>query len=115
MSTPHSITSDAQGNLAVDRSIGESMSSLNGRVRSLGKQVEDNKEGIAMAMALNTPYVPDDKTYAVSTSIGSFEGSQALAASMGYRFDANTQFDAGITYGFDRNQVGGRIGVTYAW
>ena len=109
------VTSDAQGNLAVDRSIGESMSSLNGRVRSLGQQVEDNKEGIAMAMALNTPYVPEDKTYAVSTSIGSFEGSQALAASMGYRFDANTQFDAGITYGFDRNQVGGRIGVTYAW
>ena len=40
------------------------------------------------------------------------ERFQALAASMGYRFDANTQVDAGITYGFDRNQVGGRIGVT---
>ncbi len=34
---------------------------------------------------------------------------------MGYRFNANTQLDAGVTYGFDRNQVGGRIGVTYAW
>ena len=109
------MTSDAQGNLAVDRSIGTQMSQLDSRVRSLGSSIEDNKEGIAMAMALSTPYVPEDKTFAVSTSLGAFDGATAMAASMGYRFDANTQFDAGVTYGFDRNQVGGRIGVTYAW
>ena len=109
------VTSDAQGNLAVDRSIGTQMSQLDSRVRSLGSSIEDNKEGIAMAMALNTPYVPEDKTFAVSTSLGAFDGTTAMAASMGYRFNANTQLDAGVTYGFDRNQVGGRIGVTYAW
>lgn len=109
------VTSDAQGNLAVDRSLGIAMGTLSDRIRSQGARIEDNKEGIAMAMALDAPYVPADRTFAVSAGLGSFEGSQALAASMGFRFDANTQFDAGITYSMDRDQVGGRIGVTYAW
>ena len=109
------VTSDAQGNLAVDRSLGTAMGSLSDSIRSNSRQIEDNKEGIAMAMALDAPYVPEDRTFAVSAGLGSFEGSQAIAASMGYRFNANTQFDAGITYGMDRDQIGGRIGVTYAW
>lgn len=109
------VTSDAQGNLAVDRSIGQTMSSLEQRSQTMSRQIDNNKEGIAMAMALNSPYVPTDRTFAVSTGLGSFEGSQALTASMGYRFNDNTQMDAGITYGFSQNQVGGRIGVTYSW
>ena len=77
--------------------------------------IANNKEGIAMAMALDAPYVPADKQFAVSGGIGSFEGNQAVAISMGYRFNANTQMDAGITYGASNKQVGGRVGITYAW
>ena len=47
--------------------------------------------------------------------VATFEGSEAMAISMGYRINANTQFDAGVTYGFSQDQVGARVGVTYAW
>ena len=102
------MTSDADGNLAVDTSLSTSMASLR-------SQVEDNSEGIAMAMALDTPYVPPSATFAVSGGIATFEGYEAMAVSFGYRVNPNTQIDAGVTYGFDRNQTGARIGVTYAW
>ncbi len=116
------VTSDAEGNLAVDTSIGSNLAALNQQSDSFRRAIkenrdaiEDNKEGIAMAMALSAPYVPADRTYALSTSLGAFEGSSAMAVNMGYRISANTQLDAGVTYGFDREQLGGRVGITYAW
>jgi hypothetical protein len=66
-------------------------------------------------MALSAPYVPADKTCALSTSLGAFEGSNAMGFKMGFRISADTRLDAGVTYGVDRDPVGGRIGITYAW
>jgi len=109
------VTSDASGNLAVDRSIGSQMSSLSSQVDRNAQEIENNKEGIAMAMALDAPYVPVDATFALSSALGHFEGSSAVAVSMGFRANENVQFDAGVSYGVDRNQVGGRVGMTYAW
>ena len=123
------VTSDADGNLAVnygasgtlgalDRGVAANQAAISRNEDAISEnrdRIQSNKEGIAMAMALSTPYVPADKTFAVSSSLGAFEGSSAMAVSMGYRINGNTQLDAGVTYGFDRQQVGGRIGVTYAW
>jgi long-subunit fatty acid transport protein len=121
------VTSDDDGNLATSMTpfdpaafntalnLGTAVNNNTAAIANNSAQIANNKEGIAMAMALDAPYVPANKQFAVSGGLGSFEGSQAMAISMGYRFNPNTQLDAGITYGFDKNQVGGRVGVTYAW
>ena len=116
------VTSDASGNLATSGinlrqvlSLGTTVESNTAAIANNSRAISNNKSGIAMAMALDAPYVPADKQFAISTGIGSFEGSEALAVSMGFRINPNTQFDAGVTYGFDNDQVGGRIGMTYAW
>ena len=79
------------------------------------REISDNRDGIAMAMALKAPYVAPDATYAVSGGMGFFDGAKAFAMSGAYRVDARTQVDAGVTYGFDSDKVGGRVGVSYSW
>ena len=115
------VTSDANGNLAVDRSVfptaalSRQVQSNSGAIANNSRRISNNEEGIAMAMALSTPYVPTDRSFALSTSVGMFEGSSAMAVNMGFRVSPNVQLDAGITHGFDRSQTGGRLGVTYSW
>ena len=114
------VTSDANGNLATASgpSVGALTSAIGSNtagVAANSRAITRNEEGIAMAMALKAPYVPADRSYAMSAGVGAFGGSQALAVSMGARLNANTQIDAGVTYGFNQRQVGGRVGVTWAW
>ena len=109
------VTSDADGNLGVDYSMGSVLSDIGSDLRDTMDRTRTNRDGVAMAMALDTPYVPDTKQFAMSGGIGFFEGSQALAVSGAYRIDGNTQVDAGFAYGFDSESLGGRVGVTYSW
>ncbi|KRS13827.1 hypothetical protein XM53_04465 [Roseovarius atlanticus] len=122
------LTTDAAGNLAVDNSAlptaaltsavqanTGSIAANSRGIASNARGIENNKEGIAMAMALDAPYVPSDRTFALSTGVGAFEGKTAFALNMGFRASDSVQFDAGLAHGFDNNQTGGRVGVTWAW
>lgn len=103
------VTTDAAGNLASDG--GAIFAGLAG----LRRDVDTNRDGVAMAMALQAPYVPPDQSFALNSSFGFFDGASAFSLSGGWRVDQNVQFDAGLAYGFDSNEVGGRVGVTFAW
>ena len=68
-----------------------------------------------MAMALKTPFVPTDMRFAVTTGVGFYDGKQAFAMGAGLRLNTNVQLDGGLAVGFDQGEVGGRVGMTFAW
>jgi hypothetical protein len=102
------VTSDAAGNLAYDPGLFD-------QIGKNKRDIRDNKEGIAMAMALDAPYVAPGMTFAMSGGYGNFEGSSAVALSGAFRVSPNVQFDAGLGYGVSHNNLGGRVGVTVSW
>ncbi len=103
------VTTDAAGNFATDGG------SIFSDIAKNGRDIRDNKEGIAMAFALQAPYVAPGMTFAMSGGYGNFEGSSALALSGAFRVSPNVQIDAGLGYGVSHDNLGGRVGVTVSW
>ena len=103
------VTTDANGNLATD---GGGMSR---RFGSIEKDVEDNTEGVALALALQAPFVPYDKRYTFDAGFGAFKDKQAFSTSAAFRVSDNVQFNAGIGVGLNEGNIGGRGGVSISW
>ena len=106
------VTSDASGNLATD---GGALFAAAAAIPGLRRDVDRNREGVAMAMALDVPYVPPSETFALGGGLGFFDGSSAFALSGAVRISPSAQLDAGLAYGFDRDTLGGRVGMTFSW
>lgn len=107
-------TTDAAGNLAVDTSAlptaaltsavqanAGSIAAKSVEIASNARGISSNKEGIATAMALDTPYVSSGRTFALSTGVGAFEGKTAFALNMVCRASDTAQFEAGLAHGFE--------------
>ncbi|MFQ5566399.1 MAG: hypothetical protein ACE5EU_08555 [Paracoccaceae bacterium] len=103
------VTTDAAGNLASDG--GSTFADIGENTRDIRR----NKEGIAMAMAMDAPYVPLTSVVAVSGRYGNFEGTSAVSLSGAVRVSPNVQFDVGVGYGVNRGNLGGTAGVTLNW
>jgi autotransporter adhesin len=71
--------------------------------------------GIATAMAMGGIAVPETKLYAVSANLGAYRGETALAGGMAFRLTDNTTLNGSIGVGVNRGDVGGRVGLTFAW
>lgn len=93
----------------------EGMSQLSGQISQVDRKADVATEGVAMALALKSPAVADDKTFAVSGGWGTFEGHNAFAVSGAVRANAALQFDAGVAVGTQNSSVGGRAGATISW
>ncbi len=109
------VTSDEAGNLAVDRNLYNQVSGISQELQSIRSDVDTNRAGIAMAMALQTPWVPETKQYSLNFSTGFFQGKQAGALSLAARVNDIIQVNGGLAMGFDNRDLGGRIGVTVSW
>lgn len=107
------VTSDAQGNLATDD--GSFSGAVSGAIGGLDKQVKENRDGIAMALALQSPSLAGAESYAFSAGWGGFDGGSAFAASGAVRIAPRAQLDGGIGIGLRENTLGGRVGVTIKW
>jgi hypothetical protein len=88
---------------------------LSQRVESVARTADVATEGVAMALALKSPAVADDKTFALSGGWGTFEGRHAFAVSGAVRANSALQFDAGVAVGAENSSVGGRAGATISW
>ena len=86
-------------------------------IRNLQSDSRQNTEGVAMAIALggSAGILPDDKTFAASSNIGTFQGQSALGFGAVGRLNDNWFLNAGVGTGISHGTVGGRAGVTYAW
>ncbi len=102
------VTSDVSGNLAYDPGLYD-------QIGENRRDIRDNKEGIAMAMALDAPYVPPNSSFAMSGRYGNFQGSSAVSMSGAVRASSALQFDAGLAYGVRRSKIGGTVGFTLNW
>ncbi len=103
------VTSDSAGNLATDG--GEIFS----RLSSAEDQIEENTEGVAMALALQTPWVPPTQSFALSGGAGAYEGEHAIALGAAFRVDPHIQVEGGVGYGLGEQTIGGRVGMTVSW
>ena len=103
------VTTDGAGNLAYDG--GATFAAIRENTRDIRR----NKEGIAMAMALDAPYVPPTSTFAMTGRYGNFEGASAVSLSGAFRVSPTVQFDAGLAYGISHSNIGGTAGFTVNW
>jgi hypothetical protein len=88
---------------------------VDGRIDAVNARVDDNREGIAMAMALNVPFVSADKDFSMNGRFGHFKGKTAMAFSGAARLNEFIQVDAGVTVGVNSGNVGVSGGLSVAW
>ncbi|MGH6801780.1 MAG: YadA-like family protein, partial [Methyloceanibacter sp.] len=91
------------------------LNALNGRVNQAFKEIDENTEGIAVAMAMGGLALPDGKAFALSANMGFYDDKQALAAQGAMRLNRTFALTGGVGVGFDEGKVGGRVGVMAAW
>lgn len=85
---------------------------ITGRLRH---DVRDANDGVAMALAMESPMVPAGKSMALSGGVGLFKGRAAFASAISAAVGENAQVSAGIGFGLRSKEVGARAGFQFAW
>ena len=68
-----------------------------------------------MAMAMGGGSLPDNKKYSLGINYGTFGGQNALALSSALRLSENIVASGALGFSVDQKDVGGRVGVQFAW
>ena len=89
--------------------------SLQSQVNDTNRRVDKANSGVAMAMAMGGGGLPDNKKYALGINYGTFAGQNALALQSALRLSENIVASGAVGFGIDQKQVGGRVGVQFAW
>jgi hypothetical protein len=107
---------DATNKAYVDNQLSGGMSSLQSQLNTAFKQIDENTQGIAIAIAMGGLAIPSGKTFAMSANFGFYDSKQAFAAQAAYRITDNVTFNAGVGVGLnDSSKIGGKVGITTAW
>lgn len=77
--------------------------------------IREANEGVAMAMAMDTPAVPAGAKMALSGGIGYFKNRTALASAISIAVGEMLSVSAGLGYGFNSKEIGARAGFQIAW
>ncbi len=121
------VTTDANGTLGTSVSVTSlatvnQLANTNMQVSDLRSQynrqeerLDEAEDGIAMALALETPVIPSGKRYAMTIGTGYYNGGSALSTSFASRLSDTMSISAGAGVGLDTGKVGARGGVTFAW
>jgi hypothetical protein len=133
------VTTDAQGNLASDG--GALQTQVNANVAALGvsatgvasntaainanssninansRNINENREGVAMAMAIAgaVPYLTQSETFALSGSLGTFDGENAMAFGGRLRLNNKWSVAGGLGMDIDGNNYGGTVSARIGW
>ena len=91
------------------------LAAANMRINNAFKKIDENTEGVAVAIAMGGIAIPQGKDFAVSANMGFYDSRQAFAAQSAIRLDETFTLNGGVGIGLNNNKVGGRIGVTAAW
>ncbi len=117
------------GNTAAIGTLGTNVTALQaltsaqtGQINTLFAASADNRaaidrsnEGVAMALAMESPGLPAGTSFALSGGVGYFENQGAGTVAMSARVSENAAFSAGVGVGFDSGEVGARGGFQVAW
>ena len=108
------VTTDEAGNLASGGG-------------SIFEDIEENTEGVAMAMALENPDLKGSENFGIAINGGFFEGESAIAGAimatltddllsqLGAGSGGRLALAGGAAYGVDHNNFGGRVGLQLTW
>ncbi|MEM7779690.1 MAG: YadA-like family protein, partial [Pseudomonadota bacterium] len=77
--------------------------------------IDRANEGVAMALAMESPALPAGTSFALSGGIGYFEDQGAGSMAISARVSQNASVSAGLGVGFDSGEVGARGGFQVAW
>ena len=77
--------------------------------------IRDANEGVAMALAMDTPSIPAGARLAVSGGVGYFKNRTSLATAVSIAVGQMSSVSGGVAYGFDSKEVGARAGFQFAW
>ncbi|HEV7692696.1 MAG TPA: YadA-like family protein, partial [Hyphomonadaceae bacterium] len=90
---------------------------LQGRVDEQAKKIDENTEGVALALSMaggGSSLMPGE-TFAVSMDLGTYGGKQAVSASGAMRLGSQLQLSAGAGFGIDSGTFGARAGIRFGW
>jgi hypothetical protein len=91
------------------------LNSLNKELQRLDEENDENSEGVAMALAMSMPVLPEWKHAAISANFGHFEGESAFALAGVVRVDDRVAVHGGLGVGLEEGTTGGRVGVSVGW
>ena len=79
------------------------------------RDIDRANEGVAMALAMESPSLPAGATFAVGGGFGYYNHRTAGTASFTARIGTMSSFSAGVGIGFNSGEVGARAGFQHAW
>ena len=88
---------------------------LFGQTAANSEAIERANEGVAMALAMESPMLPAGTNFGLSGGIGYFEDRAAGTMAFSARVGTNASVSAGLGVGFDSGEVGARGGFQVAW
>lgn len=83
--------------------------------RNQDRMIGKANEGVAMALAMESPNVPAGSTFALSGGIGGFQGKNSLATAISAAIGEKATVSAGLGYGLNSGEVGYRAGFQVAF
>ncbi len=91
------------------------ISGLQGSIGANTGQIAQNRDGIAMAMALaGSSWLQANEDFAMTFNVGHFDGSDAFAATLTGRINNQTSLNGGVTVS-GSGEVGARAGLRFGW
>ena len=123
------VTVDANGTLGRDTATPANIANLQAGLATQGTQIgalfdladvnrreiREANEGVAMALAMETPMLPPGTTFAVAGGVGYYNHRTAATASFAARVGTNSAFSAGVGVGMNSGEFGARAGFQHAW
>jgi trimeric autotransporter adhesin len=79
------------------------------------RQTRKANEGVAMALAMESPALPAGTSFALSGGIGYYNGRSAATTAVTQRIGRNSSLSAGVGVGLNTGEVGARGGFQVAW
>ena len=79
------------------------------------RDIRKANEGVAIALALDSPSVPAGAKFAVSGGIGYYQNRTAATTAFSARVSDRAIISAGVGVGLDSGEVGARGGFQFAW
>jgi len=110
------LTTDANGNIAGDGG------ALFNSFSSARQDIDDNREGVALAIALDAPDFVSGETFGMKMKLATFEGETAFGFSAAgviaqdvFGQGTRLTVDAGVGVGASEGTVGGGVGMQLTW
>jgi hypothetical protein len=118
VATPVAAT-DAANKAYVDSLAGDSQAGIGAvqaRLNDAFKRIDENSQGIAIAMAMGGVNLPSGKNFAVGADLGFYQDKQAAAAQFAARVNDAITLNGAVGTGLNGGgQVGGRVGISAAF